>query len=473
MMAILILVVCGLLLRVFTSADLFLHQWDERYHALVARNMIGHPFKPTLYENPLLPYDFRNWSGNHIWIHKQPLPMWAMALSMRLFGVNEIAMRLPSILLSTLGIWLLYDIGRFFFNRKIAYLAALLFSINGLIIEVASGRVATEHIDTFFLFFIQLSVLFGIGYVQKKRTIFNVLAGLALGAAILTKWLTALIVLPVWFLIVIDSGQFRFRTVVLQGVILMASCAVIFMPWQIYIMQAFPREAAWEAAYNTKHIFEAVEEHAGQWSYFIHRIRVNYGEMIYLPLFWFAWITLKELLELGKKLLRQGSLRLTVSAQADPGPTALRMLALSIWFAIPFIFFSFVKTKMQGYMLITAPALFMMTSACYFRLQEFRKGRRLNWLYIIIMVLLIALPVRYSIERIKPFQQMDRNPEWRRDLVELGRDLEASGQVSDGQQQAAVSSQAAARLCFSITTTTSRPCSIPASPPMRPSLIKK
>jgi 4-amino-4-deoxy-L-arabinose transferase len=109
--------------------------------------MIQHPLMPTLYDNPLLSYDYKSWIANHIWVHKQPLPLWGMALSMWLFGVNEIALRLPSIIMSTIGIYLTFVIGSYFFSRKTGYLAALLFSINGLIIELTAGRVATDHID--------------------------------------------------------------------------------------------------------------------------------------------------------------------------------------------------------------------------------------------------------------------------------------------------------------------------------------
>lgn len=73
--AVLVLVLCGLLLRIFTSADLYLHVWDERYHALVAKNLIHHIFEPTLYDHPLLPYDYTNWTSNHIWLSKPPIAL--------------------------------------------------------------------------------------------------------------------------------------------------------------------------------------------------------------------------------------------------------------------------------------------------------------------------------------------------------------------------------------------------------------
>lgn len=164
---VLLLIFCGLILRFYMATYFFLHDWDERYHALVAKHLINHPLLPTLYDNPILKYDYKNWTGNYVWLHKQPLPLWSMALSMWLFGVNEIALRLPSIILSTVGIWLTYYIGSYFINKKVGYLAAFFFSINGLIIELTGGRVATDHVDIFFLFFIELAIVFSIFFAQK------------------------------------------------------------------------------------------------------------------------------------------------------------------------------------------------------------------------------------------------------------------------------------------------------------------
>ena len=53
-----LLLVGGLLLRVRLSADIGLHKWDERFHALVAKNVIADPLEPTLYSHPALPYDY-------------------------------------------------------------------------------------------------------------------------------------------------------------------------------------------------------------------------------------------------------------------------------------------------------------------------------------------------------------------------------------------------------------------------------
>jgi 4-amino-4-deoxy-L-arabinose transferase-like glycosyltransferase len=392
--AILLLIICGLGLRIYASTDFFLHPWDERYHALVAKNLIQHPLLPTLYDNPVLPYNFKDWTANHVWVHKQPFPLWTMAGSLWLFGINEIALRLPSIILTTIGIWLTFFIGSYFFNKKVGYLAAFFYSINGLIIELTGGRWPTDHSDIFFLFFVELAIFFSIAFAQKKKTIYNVLVGFCIGAAILSKWLPALIVLPIWLLIVIDSGNFKSKSIFFQLLILLITCIVVFLPWQLYIFKTFPAEASWEASFNFRHITEVLEGHGGSFFYFINRIRINYGELIYLPLLWFLWKTIKN-------------------------TTDLKRLAISIWFMVPLFFFSIAKTKMPTYILFASPALFIMISEFWFMLFDYRKNHKLKWLFNLILILLIAFPVRYTIERTKPFDRIDRNPEWVSDLKNL------------------------------------------------------
>ena len=65
--AIFFVIVGGLILRVFVSLDSGLHTWDERYHALVAKNLTGHLMKPTLYEHPVLPFPYDDWTHSNVW----------------------------------------------------------------------------------------------------------------------------------------------------------------------------------------------------------------------------------------------------------------------------------------------------------------------------------------------------------------------------------------------------------------------
>lgn len=66
-LSLLLLMVSSFLLRfAMIPVDPFLHSWDERFHALVAKNMISNPFKPMLRLFPILDYDPSAWCCNHV-----------------------------------------------------------------------------------------------------------------------------------------------------------------------------------------------------------------------------------------------------------------------------------------------------------------------------------------------------------------------------------------------------------------------
>ena len=74
---------------------------------------------------------------------------------------------------------------------------------------------------------------------------------------------------------------------------------------------------------------------------------------------------------------------------------------------------------MQAYTLFTAPAIFIMTALFWNYLLRYKNKFRYKWLIYTVVILLIALPIRYSIERIKPFENLDRNPQWTKNIRAL------------------------------------------------------
>ena len=163
--------ILSLILRLYGASDLFLYEWDERYHALVAKNLINHPFVPTLYDKPVLNYNYKNWCGNHIWLHKPPVSLWLLAFSMKIFGINEIALRLPSIILSAIVIFFIFFIGRSVFNEKVGILACFFWAINGFLIALAGGKIAADHVDTIFIFFIASGIFLSFYYLNKRSVL--------------------------------------------------------------------------------------------------------------------------------------------------------------------------------------------------------------------------------------------------------------------------------------------------------------
>ena len=392
--ALFVIVFLGLVLRLFITSDAGLHEWDERYHALVAKNMMDEPFKPMLYKNPVLPYDYKNWTENHIWLHKQPMTLWLIAGSMKIFGVNEFAVRLPSILLTTLGILLILSIGKMLWNEKVGLYAAFFYAIHGLILEQTGGRVTTYHVDIAFLFFIQLGVYLALVFFERKMLWFNMLCGITIGLALLTKWLPALIVLPIWLIAGWNKFEGSKKNLMLHFLLLITVIVGVVLPWQIYIHAQFPNEAIWESQYNFRHLIDDIENHAKPWYYYLNLIRELLGELIYLPLLWMLYGFFKRTRD-------------------------YKHLILLTWIIVPLVIFSLAKTKMQGYILFSVPAYFLVAALFIeYLLQNQEKFKWKKWTPVLV-VLLFALPLRYSVERIKPFRDRSADFTWMEDISQL------------------------------------------------------
>ena len=77
----------------FALIDPYLHTWDESFHALVAKNSAKGFLSPHLYNEVVASFSPEVWTGNYIWLHKPPLALWQMGLSIDLFGQNIYAVR--------------------------------------------------------------------------------------------------------------------------------------------------------------------------------------------------------------------------------------------------------------------------------------------------------------------------------------------------------------------------------------------
>ncbi|NUM51649.1 MAG: glycosyltransferase family 39 protein [Flavobacteriales bacterium] len=393
----------ALLLRIHSSSFVPLGTWDERYHALVAKNLIKHPLQPTLYENPILPYNNENWIENHIWLSKPVLPLWFLSATIYLFGNSEWSVRIPSLILSVLSVGLTFLIARSVFNNtKIAWLASLFHAIHGLLIEVASGKISSDHIETAFLFFTEASVFFALLTIKngKKNHLYAIFCGMAIGLAVMSKYLPGLLVLLLYPILAFSYNKNSFSTVILTYLFIILSTSMVCLPWFIYCFNAFPKESQtimYSLIFPMKNI---VQNHSGPWWYYIEQIRIIFGELIYIPLIWLVYTIFYK-----KKI-------------------ALQNILLLSWIIIPLVIFSLSSTKRFTYILISAPAFFILTSFFFFYLVNVLKKvekRIYKVLIRITLFLILALPIRYSVERLKPFSKKNTFPLWTIQLKQLNK----------------------------------------------------
>lgn len=242
----------------------FLFLWDEQFHALVAKNMAeGSMLKPLLYKEIPLQPDYTDWTSNHVWLHKQPLFLWQMALFIKLLGTEPWVIRLPSLLMNLAAAFLYVDLGRILFrSRWIGFWMGLLLLLNPFSIMITAGMTPTDHNDAVFLFYFTLAAWAFVRYWLQKSLSWALLIGFAVAAAALTKWLIGFWIFGVWGLTLLFHPKKLKRMstwIHFLGSFLFA--LTLFLPWQFYAAHHFPQEYFYELEYNARHIGEGLEGH--------------------------------------------------------------------------------------------------------------------------------------------------------------------------------------------------------------------
>lgn len=336
---VLLLLLSGFLLGLFmASIDPYLQNWDERFHALVAKNMLERPFTPMLRVQPLIAYNIEDWCCNHIWVHKQPLFLWQMALSMKLFGVYVIAIRLPSVLLHVVAIYFTYDIAkRWLKNVSIAYISALLFTVSFYKLELISGRFSLGHNDFVFMFYVLASIWAFIRFIDaRKKLVWVLLIGFFVACAVLVKWLTGILIFGGWGLyLILEKPQNKIKSWIFLCIAIFVSL-VIFLPWQIYISNNFPIESAVSYAHNQQHIFEVLDGRKGNMFFHFNQLFQLYGLLgvIFIPF----------------------GIRFLLKENLNQKHLSISFFSMII---VIYLFFTIVKTKMPSFTFPVSPLLWI------------------------------------------------------------------------------------------------------------------
>ncbi len=358
----------ALFLFVFaTSLDSFLHLWDERYHALVARNMMTHPFKPMLYSDLALNQDYEGWYKGHVWLHKQPLFMWQMALSMKVFGINLFALRLPSALLSAAMVVAIYRSGKLLVNTSVGFIAATLMLSSYWWFGLVAGRHQMDHNDVAFLCYISMSIWAWIEYQQCKKWYWLIFIGAFSGAAVLCKWLAGLFVFGIWGIYgLLNLHQFKFQFT--SGLAAIAISTLIFLPWQLYASSTFPEIYEAEQAHNWEHLTTPLSYNTpNDYLYYVRNIGKTYN------IVWAGWL----LIGLFVFPLSWKYSKIKVS--------------MIVGFCVQLAFFSLAQSKMPSYTLVGwLIALLAIANLFYLPIKLFYKTYWSNYVKTIILTLFIV-----------------------------------------------------------------------------------
>ncbi|MFI5315018.1 MAG: glycosyltransferase family 39 protein [Myxococcota bacterium] len=388
------LVLAAVCLRVPPAAHLGLSPWDERYHALVARNALEHPLVPMLVAEPVVEPAPDDWRHAHVWLHKPPGMTWLIAASYALFGANEIALRVPSVLVSSLGVALVFAIARRFASQRAALLAAALAAWHARSLLLVAGLRATDHVDVGMTSAVALGALAALrageslGDVRARFASRVALVGAATALAYYVKETPALIVPAILFFALAARGAgWRTRIGAVAGALGVA--LLLVLPWQLYTAHAFPELAAFARARGSRYFLNVVDHQGGPWYFHLANLPLDFG--------WLAPIAL--------------------AAFARESLRARPELRPALWWALAvYGVFTLAATKMQSYVLVAAPAVF--AALGWFAVDALSpRLRGLALLTVAANALLAVLLVE------APFDAKARDPLWARELRRLGAEV--------------------------------------------------
>lgn len=273
------LIVTALLVFSFAALlDPFLNLWDERFHALVGKNLMNHPLMPTLYDDPVVNMSYDRWDRYHIWLHKQPVFLWQIALSFKLFGVSELSLRLPDVVLSAILVFVGYRSGKVLVNSRVGYITGVLTISTIYLLELAAGRQEVDHNDFSFLVYVSLSLWSLIEYQHTKKWYWIYFIGAFSGLAILCKWMVGLLVYLGWFVLKLIYKKHK----LMQYCDLMSALLItvlVALPWQILTLVWYPTEAIQAFTINASHLTFPVDGQRDTFFYHFDKFRVIYGSL--------------------------------------------------------------------------------------------------------------------------------------------------------------------------------------------------
>jgi 4-amino-4-deoxy-L-arabinose transferase len=396
-LSVVFLILTALLVFSFAALlDPFLNLWDERFHALVGKNLMKHPLMPTLYDDPVVNMAYDRWDRYHIWIHKQPLFLWQIALSFKLFGISEFSLRIPDIILGTVLVFAGYRSGRLLVNTRVGYLTGILILSTSYFVELAAGRQELDHNDFSFLVYISLSLWSWIEYQQTKKRYWVFFIGAFSGFAILCKWIVGLLVYLGWCIMNLQHKKFKPAQYV-DLLIALFITLLIALPWQILTFVWYPAEAIQAYRFNVLHFNTPLDGHVGTFWYHFEKFSFIYGTLasfIIIPSFYVLYKNCKN-----KKLV----------------------VALLIMIAAVYLFFSFAATRMPSFTTVVSMIILIAFAALFNYLVEFiNQFIKWSWLRNIIFAGLVVLIViiRFDMESLREKHTMaNSGNSYTRDLI--------------------------------------------------------
>ena len=337
----------ALFVSFFRLGSITLFDVDEAVFAEATKEMVqsGDWINPTYngenrYDKPILIY-------------------WLMAVSYKIFGINEFAARFPSALSGVLLCLSIFLFVRYLYDNKRALYASVSFVLSLYYLAYSHAAVT----DMVLTLFISLSLFsFYLSLKMHRRYIYGFYIFSAL--AFLTKGLIGIVFpfgIAFIYLLITDGLKGMKKAIDIWGMLLFS---VVSFPW--YIAQYLINGQEFIQQFIIKHHFM---RYAGVISG--HRGPIY----IYIPYIiagLFPWIAFLPS-GIGEIFTKIKSLKDLGNLEKDGDSHGLFFL---IWLAVIFVFFSFSTTKLPNYILPAIPAASILISNGMYMRRRFSMKRK-------------------------------------------------------------------------------------------------
>lgn len=343
----------------------------------------------SIAKNMLLKDDWINlYVRGQDWLDKPHLTFWLAACSFKLFGVNALTYKLPSLLIGWLGSYYLYLVARMLYDRNTALLAVVIYTTAFHVIISNFDVRAEIYLSTF-----TIAALYHY-YLAYKFSAYQVIIGsLYLACAIMVKGI--FVVIPVFagfILYWLFSKQFReffkikwWIAIALIGIFILPELYALYIQFDqhpekvifdrtgVSGIQFFFWDSQFGRFFNTGPI-----KGKGDITFFLHTIL-----WAFLPWCFIFYIAVINNLKKWKKTVSSPGLIIKGSA------------------LVAFLLFSLSKFQLPHYIIIIFPQ-FAIITACYLvhvDQKMLQKLRVLQYvLFSLVIVLLIAIALVFDFE---------------------------------------------------------------------------
>jgi len=293
------------------------------------------------------------------WYVQPPLYFWIAAVFGKAWGISEFSLRLPAALATiAMAAGVGYVVARVA-SARAAILAATILST--ALMQAVLGRLAI--MDALLDLAVMLAILAWFGALRTGDARFWYGGWIALALGTLTKgpvaFALAFLVVAPWVLLTQRAGERIAWPSVQRWLLGLALFAAVLAPWAIALVRAAGPLAFGELVlhYTVGRYLGTIENQSGPLWYYVPVVILGF-----FP--WFAFLVPATLEALRDA--RGGAARDARTATGAESTASLSRLAL-VWAILPFVFFSFAKTKLPNYIALELPAFAILVALWFDR----------------------------------------------------------------------------------------------------------